>query len=351
MNTSDDSTAILCAVCANESLLVYEIGGLKRASCSVCHHTQRIDSSNFAYENYAMGGTATSSERLQSQADFIVPHLKTGTRALEIGCAKGDLARVLRASHEFSKYDAIELSPASEIAKTVVDKVFGSPSTQLLKEGLIESAHYDLILASHCLEHLTDLQKEVENIKRLLSPDGLIFIEVPNISGSSVLPFDDNRTHLHFFSVTSLSHLFAMHGFEIQTATTGAWHDARYSDSIRVIAKKYRPQPAAKNTLLSDKLDVDKVIVWGVGKMTAEVLEHFFDPQRIDYFVDRDVQKQGTFCMNRPVRSPLAILEEKSPVVLINSLEFEASIRSHLEEQFKEANVRIISIGKLMASS
>ncbi len=338
-STTANSTQICCEVCQSQELSITIISGLRWASCPNCHHSQRIDIETFDYATFAMGSTAVSQDRLLSQCHFIAPYLKPNAAALEIGCAAGNLANFLKSQYQFSRFDGIELSPAREIAATVMDQVFAISLDKLIEKELIQAAQYDIVLASHCLEHFPQPKELIENIQKVLRPDGVIFIEVPNGSGNPALPFDDNRSHLHFFSVSSLTRLLASQGLFVLAALTGARHDARYSDSLRIIAKTYSSQTMTKSTILSDRLNVDKVIVWGAGKICQEMLEHYFDLSRIELFVDNDEKKQGSLCLGKEVRSPQVLLDKEAQVVLINSLESEQSIRQMIEQRYK-ANVK-----------
>ncbi len=340
----------ICAACEAADPEVFVIGGLRRTSCPHCHHSQRIDIEPFDYTNFAMGGTGLAPERLAGQADFIAARLKDGARALEIGCAAGDLSQALRQRRSFAAYDGVEFSPARERAATRLDHVYNAPLETLLSSGVIEPASYDIVLSSHCLEHLDDPSAMIAAMRRALKPTGMIFAETPNRSGHSRLPFDDNRSHIHFFSTLSLARLLARHDFEVTAAETGARLDARYSDSLRVLAKSHNV-PGADTRLLSDHpslAGVDKVVVWGAGRMVEEMLEHYFDPARIDFFIDKDARKHGTLRLGRPVRGPDAIDTGSNWTVLVNSLEMEALIRADIDKNYRAHVGRVIGIAELL---
>lgn len=82
------------------------------------------------------------------------------------------------------------------------------------------SGKYDLIILSHVLEHLPNIDLVLKKIKGLLSSGGHLFIELPN----SPLPENEdqlylqkylNTAHLNNFTVESLAALFKKFGFEI----------------------------------------------------------------------------------------------------------------------------------------
>ncbi|MGP8245709.1 MAG: class I SAM-dependent methyltransferase [Bryobacteraceae bacterium] len=343
---------IICAACEATDPEIVVIGGVRRTSCRHCHHSQRIDIEPFDYTRVAMGSTGIAAERLKGQADFIVTRLSDAARALEIGCAAGDLAQALRERRSFATYDGVELSPARQRAAERLDHVFDAPLQSLLASGSIEEASYDVVLSSHCLEHLDDPSATIAAMRRALKPDGLMFIETPNRSGHARLPFDDNRSHIHFFGVLSLTRLLARHGLETVAVETGARLDARYSDSVRVLARAHAA-PVVESRLLSDhpKLaGVDKLVVWGAGRMVEEMLEHYFDPQRIAFFIDKDERKHGTLRFGAPVRGPDALAQGANWIVLVNLLEMESAIRAEIAATHSARVARVVSVSELLDS-
>lgn len=341
---------IVCAACEAADPEIVVIGGLRRTSCPSCHHSQRVDVEPFDYTNFAMGGTGLAPERLAAQADFIAARLQDGARALEIGCAAGDLAQALRQRRSFATYDGVEFSPARERAASRLDHVFNVPLETLISSGAIAAASYDLVLSSHCLEHLDDPSAMIAAMRLALKPDGLLFAETPNRSGHERLPFDDNRSHIHFFSVLSLTRLLSRHGFEVVAAETGARLDARYSDSLRLLAKVHSiPRPDTR--LLSNHpalKGVGKVVVWGAGRMVEEMLEHYFDPARIDFFIDKDSRKHGSLRLGRPVRGPDALEKGDNWTVLVNSIEMESVIRAEIDAEHRDHVGCVIGVAELL---
>jgi 2-polyprenyl-3-methyl-5-hydroxy-6-metoxy-1,4-benzoquinol methylase len=347
-SSNQASPSIYCAVCGNDNLQVKVIGGLRRGACSICQHSQRLAFDKYDYTAFAMGATGESAKTLQSQISFLLPYLQPDTRALELGCAAGSLASALRKKHTFARFDGIEFSPAKEKAAQVMDRVFDQSLAQCTSQKVINPKDYDLVILSHVLEHLTEPNVEIEMITQLLAPDGLLFVEVPNLSGHKDLAYDDNRSHLQFFSISSLTRLFARNNLQVFVTSSGNWHDARYPDSLRVLARSYVPFRVENKRLLSDRLDVEKVVVWGAGKMCDEVLAHFFDPSRIEFFVDSDVRKHGSICLGKPIKPLSALVEEPGHVVLINSLEYEDSIKRQIEQEFKSSVSRVIPIAEIL---
>ena len=337
-----------CVVCDSSSISVLTTATGERAYCSTCFHGWRTEIDPFTYSATAMCSLGTSDARLRAQVAFFAPFCTEGAWILEIGCATGELAAMTRREIAPTRYDAIELSPAGEQAAAQLDQLFTKPLPDLLAEGAIQPG-YDAILMSHVLEHLEDPAAELKAMVEVLKPRGAIFIEVPNGAGHRKLPIDDNRSHLHFFTTTSLARLLARHGLEVIASATDAWLDPRYADSIRVVARRFA-LPAPAPTLLSDHpllAGTEKIVVWGAGSLTQEMLANFLDPARIDFFVDRDPAKQGSTLLGCPVKGPEALAGEPR-TVLLNSIDFAPAIAADLKARFPGIAHRAIPIADLL---
>jgi len=101
---------------------------------------------------------------------------------------------------------------------------------------------YDLIVASHVLEHYqaSEIGSILQRLHALLAPGGIIVAEVPN-SDFSAYPRIDERSHephLLFFSLPSMRAMFQAAGFDIRFASTiGALHSRGpmidFADKVR----------------------------------------------------------------------------------------------------------------------
>jgi SAM-dependent methyltransferase len=341
-------TAPTCPICGGRETTAMTTAVGPRAYCHGCFHGWRLQIDPYQYDQTAMCPMGTDQARLDAQIRFFSPFLLPSGSVLEIGCATGELARSTRAQLHVSRYEAIELSPAADAARAHVDRLHGAPLPSLLAGGTIEG-QFDLVLMSHVLEHLEAPWDELEAIVAVLAPEGALFLEVPNESGNRALPIDDNRSHLHFFSVRSLSHLLAAKGLDTVATLTDARLDARYADSLRLIARRFRPPQWSPALLSTSSLmrDAGPVIVWGAGSLADEILANFFDPGMIAFFIDRDPGKQGGERLGRPVKGPDA-LPTAPATILINSIDFAPSIEADIRRLRPDVPHRLIPIGELI---
>ena len=86
-------------------------------------------------------------------------------------------------------------------------------------EKISEEEKYDLIILSQVLEHFLDLKEELDSVKRLLSPRGVLFVGVPGIMSidkgdSDFLMFLQNA-HVRHFSLGTLTQVMKKYGFSL----------------------------------------------------------------------------------------------------------------------------------------
>jgi len=340
--------SLSCPICASSRTQTLDTAVGQRAYCLSCFHGWRTQIDTYSYSATAMCSLGTSDERLMGQVRFFGPFCPPSARVLEIGCATGELAAAVRRELETSRYEAIELSPAAEKARSQVDLLHTEPLQNLLADGAIAPG-FDIILMSHVLEHLDDPAAELKAMASVLGPDGTIFIEVPNRGGHPALAIDDNRSHLHFFSTTSLCRLLSNFGLEAVAVETNARLDSRYADSLRVIAKSFT-MPRWDHAMLSrdPRLESDqKVVIWGAGSLASEVIANFFDPERIDYFIDTDPAKQEQMLLGKRVQAPEA-LGSIPRTVLINSVDFASAIAADLRRLYPDTAHKLVSVADLL---
>ena len=337
-----------CPVCGCERALEFSSAIGARLYCTACFHGWRPEVPPYAYSTVAMCSLGAPDERLQSQITFFAPFLPEGGSILEIGCATGALAAATQATLNVGRYEAIELSPAMSEAEAKVDKLYREPLRDLLKAPSF-APQFDLVIISHVLEHLEQPKEELQAVGHVLKHGGFLFIEVPNRSGNINLPIDDNQSHIHFFSPSSLTRLLSAEGLETIATSTGDRLDARYADSLRILATPFSLPPTAPHLLSDHPLltGADAIIVWGAGSLADEVLANFFDRGRIDFFIDSDPSKQGGNRLGHPVRGPEA-LTASPRTVLINSIDFADVIASDIARRCPGVNHRLVRIGDLM---
>jgi SAM-dependent methyltransferase len=201
------------------------------ARCAFCGHRWRLRPETALLEGTLYGADYHTNRKTEGTAGFAdkacMFHLHldairracpdlAGRRLLDVGSATGDF--LMAARRERLDGCGIELSSFA-VARAAERGL-------AVRCGTIEDVDdgpYDVLHASHVLEHVPDAPAFVRRVFDLLRAGGLALIEVPNEFDDVVSSLrratghDDGRRpgspHLHFFGAASLRHVFGAVGF------------------------------------------------------------------------------------------------------------------------------------------
>lgn len=153
---------------------------------------------------------------------------------LDIGSGTGDFL----AEAKQQNWKAVGMEP-SEKAKALA-KQKGICIIETYPE--LENHFFDVITMWHVLEHVPDLEFQIKELKRLLKPDGVIFIAVPNFKsydanhyGKFWAAYDVPR-HLWHFSKTAMEKLFVKENLKLKKVQP-MWFDSFY---VSLLSEKYK---------------------------------------------------------------------------------------------------------------
>jgi 2-polyprenyl-3-methyl-5-hydroxy-6-metoxy-1,4-benzoquinol methylase len=139
---------------------------------------------------------------------------------LDVGCATGSLLEYLagRGWH----VTGVEISPAAGYAR---EKRKLDVRSVPLEECKFEAGSFDIVLASHLIEHLNDPRSFLTETRRILKENGRVFITTPNISGFQARLYKGRWRsaifdHLYLFSIRTLSKMLKSTGFKTERVRT-----------------------------------------------------------------------------------------------------------------------------------
>ena len=101
---------------------------------------------------------------------------------------------------------------------------------------------FDAITMWHVLEHVHDLHAYIQQIKKMLKPDGRLLVAVPNYTSADAAQYQhywaayDVPRHLYHFSPASMTLLMKQHGLQV-IATKPMWFDSFY---VSMLSEEYR---------------------------------------------------------------------------------------------------------------
>ena len=145
-------------------------------------------------------------------------HVRHIGRFLDVGCGRGGLLAKMR----FLGFDVHGCEP-SATAAAVAQGMGLSVKCSDLPGAHYPSDHFDVVHVRSVLEHVHDPTAVISEIKRILKPGGLAYIDVPNhdgITGQVIRNSEDVPMHLYSYSPATLSRYFDKVGLRIVSLTT-----------------------------------------------------------------------------------------------------------------------------------
>jgi SAM-dependent methyltransferase len=211
-------------------------------------------------------------------------------KVLDFGCGEASLLVELASGFPSSTFVGFDPGPAAQIGS---NKATALHLQNLLIADLnksIDRGPFDLVIASHVVEHLLDFDL-LNLLGDLLTENGLLYIEVPNAlqyearKRQEFLYYFD-RLHVNHFTPQSLARLAAAHGFGYLTnfeyvfpyrdggeyPALGVLFQKRghaveiHSPSILEASERYIAQEKLRAKSVSAEFNnCEGILVWGAG--------------------------------------------------------------------------------------
>ena len=137
-------------------------------------------------------------------------------RLLDVGCGIGTFLHLAREGG----WEPHGVDPSKSGITFAQEKYKLDVQCGTLFDAAFPSRHFEAITLYHVLEHISELNPFLSELRRILKPQtGTLVIEVPN--GGSLQshlrkadwPYVHPRDHLYYFSARSLPRLLRKHGF------------------------------------------------------------------------------------------------------------------------------------------
>jgi 2-polyprenyl-3-methyl-5-hydroxy-6-metoxy-1,4-benzoquinol methylase len=151
----------------------------------------------------------------------------TAQRVLDLGCGEGAFAAAVRERTGAEVWGVEFNVQAAERASAVIDRVLAGDADERIVE--LPDAYFDAIVCNDILEHLVNPGATLIQLRRKLTPGGVVVASIPNIRFLPALwkvvvmkdfPQEDfgifDRTHLRFFTRRSIVRMFKAAGFTMR---------------------------------------------------------------------------------------------------------------------------------------
>jgi SAM-dependent methyltransferase len=271
------------------------------------------------------GAAASRSSRLVAAFKSATPLKPTG-RLLDFGCGNGAL---LRAFADAMPRWRLTGSEINESYRAAVESI---PGVEAFHTGPLREVpgRFDVITMVHCVEHISAPVSALADMRKLLTDDGVLLIEVPDFTTN---PFDlliaDHASH---FSPATLRQVIEAADYGVDIVTTD-WVTKEISAVGRPTAGGTKTRaslpPTADGTVPSLQRSVQwlarmlesaeqsppgaQVGVFGTSIAATWLAQHLAD--RFAFFVDEDPARIGRSHFGRPIIAP-ADIPDGSHVVL-----------------------------------
>jgi SAM-dependent methyltransferase len=311
------------------------------------------------FDEYAYFSSYSESwvEHARQYCDAIVARLSLGpaSRVVEVASNDGYLLQHFRRRG----LQVLGVEPAANVAAAAIAKGIPTDVRYFGSEAALEirdrQGPADLIVANNVLAHVPDLNDFIEGLARLLSPAGVITLEIPHLLRLIEQSQFDTIYHEHFsyFSLLTAERALRAHGLEVfdvdELATHGGSlrlyarvaNDTRGEASQRVIDLRATERGARLDQLeghagfagkvervardLRAFLETARhegrhVAGYGAPGKGNTLLNYCgIGPELLEYTVDRNPYKQGKFTpgMRIPIHAPDRLAETKPDYVLI----------------------------------
>ena len=155
-------------------------------------------------------------------------------KILDIGAGTGDFLAFVKQNG----WQTIGVEPSQKAKEIATNK-----GVEFVNEtSELENQSFDIITMWHVLEHVPDLEKQIQELKRLLKPNGSLIVAVPNFKSFDANHYKefwaayDVPIHFWHFSKTAIKLLFEKQNMKLEKVLPMKF-DAFY---VSLLSEKYK---------------------------------------------------------------------------------------------------------------
>lgn len=212
-----------CKICLGNTEIIKKINNVNVLECEDCKFIF-YDKLPKSYDDlYVKPKRGKHYKNLKKEKFFktvLTPYIEKNMTFLDIGCATGLTVKVV---NDLGGYGyGIDLDPdLIEWGK----KIFKLDTLYVnnIEESKFKDNFFDLIFMNQTIEHVYDLEKCLNEIKRILRKNGKLIIICPNFARSfkkEIIGGD----HVNYFNNQNMIKLMGMHNFKvIKNPKTKKW--------------------------------------------------------------------------------------------------------------------------------
>ncbi|TFF21814.1 class I SAM-dependent methyltransferase [Jiella endophytica] len=208
------------------------------------------------------GNTPEDAARYEHYADILAPfvgEISAKAGLVDVGCSRGGMLRDLKDRFPELPLSGIDLDEAS-LASLRQAGIAASPGSAL--DLPLPTASQSMLSYLHVFEHILDTDQVLKEAARVIMPEGLLFIEVPDAADYGA---DDARVgtmfwlamkeHVYHFTKDALAAILARNGFSVLRTVRShlPMRAGKAYPSLIVVARKTEDASAAAVSGAFDK--------------------------------------------------------------------------------------------------
>ena len=318
----------------SDSTLEIKYSSLTAGICRPCFHIVNTTYVSNAVENiYTDANYITKksistamSNNLKDIVDFIEANLNLASNELlEVGSGSGEIANYFQ----------------NQMAVTTVDPCvdsYNNPNithySEFFNKDVVSKINkkFDIIIARHVIEHVINPVEFLKLCQSVLTDNGVIYIEVPNLNDIISIErlTDFFNDHIQYFSNSSLSKAGSI--ANLTSVNSRLFKNSNFDILIRLDCAKLKV-----TNVLAAIDNVDNFIIYGAGAhaVTFASLLSTEQKNKILSVVDKDGNKSGKFLPGTqvPISTPTNF---SAPLIINTSVLYAAEVEKYLleEQQF-----------------
>ncbi len=167
----------------------------------------------------------------EARMAFVAPTLRPGSRILDFGSGSGAFLSLAKQNG----HQVMGIEPGEDFATYARDKHGVEVIIAPWQEAKLADGQFDVITASHVLEHLREPVSALRQLAQWLSDDGVLYVAVPN----ALAKRDQTFQHFHFAHV----HTFTPQTLIWAGEAAGLELDPRIAPQDTTMVFRKAPQP------------------------------------------------------------------------------------------------------------
>jgi len=283
-------------------------------------------------------------------------YINKDSRILEIGGGIGELAYYIQSK---GYMDITVLEPSARCVELCRQKGLKTILDDALEPDPDYEEQFDLVIINHTLEHILDFDKVLVTARMYLKKTGKMYVEVPDAAHyphSDFVPYwfftYEHVVHMSVETFENLGYAFGLCAIEKESYLKCHSYYVTYAifekcevntgnikriETTEKAVSEYIAECEDKLKPVIDDLvkSQEKLILWGVGTSTAQLLNGNFDDCKVAQLIDSNPYRQGVLYQvgksKLKIEAPTSVKDNAATIVIL-PLMYDESIRKQIKE-------------------